>query len=106
MLFKFAITIDLLSSINLKIIAENARIGKNLYFRGHNSNTGSPILLNICRLVEPLMLINFAVYIEQLSLTVFKIIAENRKIGHFRSNIPYKRSLYNFDLIETFVELH
>jgi hypothetical protein len=29
MLFKFAITIDLLSSINLKIIAENARIGKN-----------------------------------------------------------------------------
>jgi hypothetical protein len=29
MLFKFAIKIDILSSINFKIIAENARIGKN-----------------------------------------------------------------------------
>jgi hypothetical protein len=106
MLFKFAIKIDILSSMNFKIIAENARIGKNGHFRGHNSNTGCPILLSICRQVELVMLINFAVYIEHLSLTVFKIKAENRKIGHFRSNIPYKRSLYNFDLIETFVELH
>jgi hypothetical protein len=48
------------------------------------------------------MLINFAVYIEHLSLTVFKIKAENSQIGHFRSNIPYKGSLYNFDLWRLF----
>jgi hypothetical protein len=38
--------------MGIKIIAENARIGKNSHFRGHNSNTGNPILLNICRQVE------------------------------------------------------
>ena len=102
----FAIKIDLISSINFNIIAENARIGKNWYFRGHNSNTGSLILLNNCRQVELVMLINFSVYIEHLSLTVFKLKAENSKIWHFRCNIPYKGSSYNFDLMETFVELH
>jgi len=52
------------------------------------------------------MPILFGIYIDHLWPKVFEKKVKNSKIWYFRGNNSYKGLLFNFDPMETFVELH
>ena len=86
-----------------------AKNSKVRHFRGNNSYKGSPYNFIQMKTFDELdLLIISASKSFSLSIIVFGIMAKNcknRQIWRLKGNNSYKWSLYDFDSMETFVEL-